>query len=78
MQIYVTGSGRIKQDELFFAFKAAVKSNSIALEDETVKTLTKSFWDGASLDSNTQALTFLDFKKQFAKNPETARSLFTR
>ena len=78
MQIFLTGSGRIEQDDLFLAFKAALKSNSIALEDEEVKKVTKSFWNDASLDSNTEALTFADFKKQFTKNPGTARNFFTR
>ena len=75
---FFTGSDRIESDELFLALKAVIKSNGMALEDQEVTKLTKLFWDNASLDSNTQALTLADFKKQFMKNPETVRSLFTR
>ena len=74
----MTGSGRIEPDELLLAFKSAIKSNGMSLGDQEVKKLIRSFWDGASLDSNTQPLTFTDFKKQFMKNPETVRWLFAR
>ena len=74
----VTGSGRIEPDELFLAFKSAIKSNGMSLEDQEVKKLIRSFWDGASLDRNTEPLTFTDFKMQFMKSPETVRWLFAR